>query len=76
MAFIDWSEDYSVGVEIFDKEHQSLVALINELHQGLKAGFGIKEMTYILDRLVEYTSKHFYHEEKAMHTYSYPDLED
>ena len=75
MAFIDWSDDYSVSVDIFDREHQSLIAIINELHQGLTSGFGIKEMTYILDRLLEYTSKHFYHEEKEMHAYAYPDFD-
>lgn len=31
MAIITWNEDYSVGVEEIDKQHQVLIGIINKL---------------------------------------------
>ena len=72
MDYIQWEDSFHVGVEAFDKDHKFLVKLINNLHSGLMAGFGVSEMTYILDDLVRYTNVHFKREEDMMRKYSYP----
>ena len=36
MALIDWKDAFSVGIEDVDHEHQTLIALINELHDGIR----------------------------------------
>lgn len=75
MDYITWDDSFLVGVEAFDNDHKYLVKLINNLHSGLMAGFGVSEMTYILGDLVRYTNVHFKREEDLMIQYSYPDYE-
>lgn len=73
MAFIDWKSEYNVGVKVFNDDHKRLFAYLNELNDGMNAGFKIAEMEYILKGLVEYTISHFQREEKLMTKHSYPD---
>lgn len=75
MDYITWDDSFLVGVEAFDNDHKYLVKLINNLHSGFMAGFGVSEMTYILDDLVRYTNVHFKREEDLMKKHSYPDYE-
>jgi hypothetical protein len=37
MALLTWSTEYSVAVEVIDKQHQQLFAMLNELHDAMKA---------------------------------------
>lgn len=76
MEYLMWSDSFKVGVEAFDKDHRHLIKLINDLHGGLVSGFGISEMTFILDDLVRYTVVHFKREEDLMEKHSYPTLEE
>ncbi len=76
MEYIKWDDSFLVGVEAFDNDHRYLVKLINNLHSGLMAGFGVSEMTYILDDLVRYTNVHFRREEDLMKKHAYPDYEE
>jgi len=71
MAFIDWQENYSVGIKQFNDDHKELVKIINELHNGLVSNLGISQMTYVMDGLVNYTVGHFAREEKYMKKYDY-----
>jgi hemerythrin-like metal-binding protein len=73
MAFIDWTDSLSVSVERFDAQHKRLVALINELHAGMRARKGKEAVDKVLDGLVEYTKTHFAAEEAAFDTYGYPE---
>ncbi len=75
MAFIEWSDGLSVGVEVFDKEHKQLINLVNNLSQALSSGSAKKTMEDILKSLVNYTKIHFRHEEEYMTLYDYPDYE-
>lgn len=76
MDYIKWDDSFLVGVEAFDNDHKYLVKLINNLHSGLMAGFGVSEMTFILDDLVRYTNVHFKREEDLMKKHAYPDYEE
>jgi len=76
MDYISWDDSFLVGVEVFDNDHKYLVKLINNLHSGLMAGFGVSEMTFILDDLVRYTNVHFGREEALMRKHAYPDYEE
>ncbi|MGB9912684.1 MAG: hemerythrin, partial [Candidatus Kapaibacteriota bacterium] len=40
MAFIEWNDNYSVGVSIIDNQHKQLIRIINELHEGMGTGKG------------------------------------
>ena len=71
----DWSANYSVGVGSVDAQHQNLFAMGRELHAAMVAGQGKAALSRILDRLVQYTTVHFAHEERLMRLYDYPDFE-
>jgi len=72
MPLIQWSEDLSVGVEKFDSQHKKLIALINELHDAMKAGKGHLVLHKTLEELTSYTQTHFADEERIMKLYNYP----
>lgn len=75
MAFINWTDELSVGVELFDNDHKQLVALANNLHDSITVGAQQAVMASILNDLVKYTVFHFGHEEGIMIQYGYPDYE-
>jgi hemerythrin len=75
MAFMDWSDTFSVGVELFDTQHKRLIALVNELHDGMRAKKGKEAVDKVLDGLVEYTKTHFAAEEAAFKANRYPEAE-
>ena len=73
MALIKWNENLSVGVAEFDKQHQKLVSVINELNDAMKQGKGKDVLGKILNSLISYTATHFKTEEKYFALYRYPE---
>jgi hemerythrin len=76
MALFVWSDDYSVRIPSVDAQHQKLVEMLNALHDGMVAGSGSERLKALLDGLVDYTAKHFAHEEKLFAQYSYPQTKE
>lgn len=72
MAFIDFTEKLSVRVTVIDDQHKKLIAIINDLHDGMAAGKGKIIIDDVLLRLVDYTNMHFSTEEHLMPQYNYP----
>lgn len=72
MAFISWSENYSVLVKEMDDQHKKLVVIINDLNDAMKEGKSKEVMEKILKGLVDYTVFHFASEEKLMQSNAYP----
>ena len=64
-----WRDDYSVGDEEIDKQHQFLFELGNQLNDA-KLG---EEKEY-MNKLFSYAKFHFEHEEKHMKAIGYPGL--
>jgi hemerythrin-like metal-binding protein len=75
MAFIDWTDELSVGVNMFDDDHKELISLANRLHDSISVGTQQSALTFLLSELENYTIFHFGHEEGMMLQYSYPDYE-
>jgi len=69
-----WKDEYSVQIRSIDAQHRNLFATAAELYSAMSAGQGKTACTRILDRLVQYTSVHFAHEERLMRQYNYPEL--
>lgn len=69
--FFRWSDDFSVGVAEIDGQHQTLVALINQLHSAIRERHGSKASREILDQLADYTRIHFLLEESLMRVSNY-----
>ncbi len=71
MAFIEWNDDLSVNVEVFDAQHKKLVGLINHLHESMSLGKGKDVLGQVLNDLIEYTITHFADEEAALKKYGF-----
>ncbi len=71
MPLMTWTEKLSVGVAVLDDDHKKLVNMVNELHDGLRAGKGKDVLGEILAGLVSYTQFHFKREEQLFSSTAY-----
>lgn len=76
MAFIKWTDEMSVNVAEIDRQHQRLVAMLNEMDDAMRQGKGRDVLGKILNGMIEYTAEHFTTEEKYFSQYMYPDAEN
>jgi len=74
MALISWSPALSVGVQLFDDQHQLLVGMVNDMHAAMAEGKGNQVVGPILEGLIEYTQTHFTDEERLLAKHAYPGL--
>lgn len=73
MAFITWIQDYSVGVEELDHQHQKLVDIINQLFELYKTNkFSATDVEPIFKELTDYANYHFGTEEHYFQLYNFP----
>ena len=75
MAFLTWSNSYSVGVQQFDAEHKQLFSIMNDVYEGMMAGKGKDVLQSVLEKLIRYTEQHFSSEEVAMTRTGYAELQ-
>jgi hemerythrin len=75
LAAIQWTPDYSVGVESIDNDHKVLISLLNQLDDALRGKEPMEAVRNVLDALLEYTDYHFSREEQLMASANYPDLD-
>jgi len=73
--FIQWKDEYNVGIDSIDQQHRKLVNLINQLQTAVDYSTGEEFEREALDELVDYTKTHFGYEEGLMEKYGYPDFE-
>jgi hemerythrin len=71
MAYIVWSEKFSIGIKEIDDQHKKLIEQINILHSAMREGKAKEVMGNILNELKAYTKYHFSNEEKAFEKYNY-----
>lgn len=76
MALIEWQDNYSVKVKLFDEHHKQLIKIINQLDQHIKEGKSLKELEKCFSKLIEYTQIHFDSEETLLAQYKYPGIHD
>ena len=67
MAKMIWKDEYSVGNELLDAQHQGLLDLVNRLD-------GDEPLDRLLVELAGYAEKHFRDEEDLIEAAGYPDL--
>jgi hemerythrin len=72
MAFMSWSDDFSVGVGAIDDDHRKLIDLINELYDALCMEASADAIDEVCARLVEDTVRHFRNEERFFNDMEYP----
>ena len=76
VEFIEWKDEFSVGVEEIDKQHKGLVELINDLNSAMRKGQGHQIVGKIIEQLVSYTKYHFSTEEKYFKMFNYEFTEE
>jgi hemerythrin-like metal-binding protein len=73
--FVEWKDDYSVGIDSIDQQHKKLLNLINQLQTAVDYSTGEEFERDALDELVDYTKTHFTYEEGLMRDNDYPGFE-
>ncbi|WP_054763791.1 bacteriohemerythrin [Methylomonas koyamae] len=68
MTFMTWSDNYLTGIEAIDRQHKTLVAMINDAAPELAASpaLDIEVALPLLDGLLDYVAGHFQTEERIM----------
>lgn len=76
IAFMQWSPELENGIRVFDEEHKVLLKYINTLYHGMCSGSTRAEQSAVLEGLVNYTVKHFAHEEEYFAKVGYSGSEE
>lgn len=75
MPFVEWTDDFSVGVAEIDHDHKRLLGLLNDLNDAVEAGVGHHVLGAVMEGLILYVSYHFEHEEGLFLRANYPGYE-
>ncbi len=74
MTLLTWSHACTVGVKAMDDQHGILMDTMNELRDDLLHGCNREQLDESLERLVDFTRKHFASEEHLLQAYNFPGL--
>jgi len=74
--YVEWDDDYSVGVPLMDEQHKKLIMMINDLFQRSVSGSTSSSLTFAMavKDAAEYTKIHFKIEETYLEKVGYPGL--
>lgn len=73
--YVEWKDEYSVGVETLDADHKKLLGLINSLQTAVHYQTGDEFEKEALDKVIDYTKYHFAREEQMLIDANYEDFE-
>ena len=59
MALLEWNENFSLGIEQFDIQHQHLVELLNYAHDNFLKDSCVESLAVTLNELFDYAIRHF-----------------
>jgi len=76
MALLSWSNQYLIGNELIDTEHEELFRLINDFHSRWMEGRERQSIAQVLNQLIVYTEMHFRHEETIMRETGFEQLDE
>lgn len=76
MPLMEWHDNMSVGIPDIDSQHQKLVAMLNDVYDGMQQGKSRETLDKVLDELIDYTVSHFKFEEGLLLKTGYPDYEN
>lgn len=75
MAFFEWTDELSTGIELIDSQHKHLVSVINDFYDAVSKGNDEKAIRKAVGNLTYYVRTHFSDEENLMERHNYPQLQ-
>lgn len=72
---LEWDSSFATNVSQFDSEHRTLFTMVNDLHDAMQQKRSREAIGSVLNRLIDYTAKHFAGEEDALRRTGYADFE-
>jgi hemerythrin len=72
MASISWDDSLCIRIPEIDRQHERLVAMLDQLSDAMIQGRSQEDLREILDGLVEYAHVHFAEEEQFFARVRYP----
>ena len=76
MHFVEWKEEFNIGIKEIDIQHRGLFDLINKLSNADRIQSDGKYFYMTFSKLIEYAGLHFSTEERYMSEAGYPGLEE
>lgn len=74
MAYINWSDRYSVCNAHLDSQHQELFRIVNALHEAILERRGRDHLGELFEELEKYVEQHFSAEEAHMRRINHADF--
>ena len=71
---LQWSEEYSVGIEKFDEEHKNYFLLLEILYRSIRSNSDRRVVGEILGELYSYSVVHMMDEEDLLEYFKFPGL--
>ncbi|GAK61410.1 hypothetical protein U27_01310 [Candidatus Vecturithrix granuli] len=72
MAFMQWDDQYSVGIKVIDDQHKRLFAMIQDFYDQMRQKHTREGISTLLKGLADYSLYHFNSEEALMTRHQYP----
>lgn len=72
----NWSEDWSVGIDVIDGEHSRILGLLDEISEIRSNRRDADQLSGIVASVSAYTAYHFRTEEAVLDAVDYPARED
>ena len=75
MVLVELEDSLKLGIPEIDSQHETLIGLVNLLHETMLQGANRAALDGLLSQLLEHTRAHFAYEEQLMSQYNYPEYE-
>jgi hemerythrin len=75
MSIVFWKNEYSMGNDEIDRQHEHIIALLNSLEVADSSGEGAATTDLVLTHLLRYLAQHFAAEEQLMANVGYPEVD-
>lgn len=76
MERIEWSDEFNIGIGLFDQQHRQLLNIVNRLSDFDEDSDDVAGVADIITEFLQLARAHFDYEEKLLLQYNYPDFQD
>jgi hemerythrin len=76
VQLFDFENEFKLGIDEIDREHATLVNMLNDVHSLIKEGKKEEARNYFRQTLTAYVVEHFANEEKYMESIGFPQIDE